>query len=136
MDRLSPPTASSCTSRMASPTCTSGRAPSSKAHLRPTRTSPISSPRSCRSCPLPSTYGSCPVSSGGRCGSTTRTTLAYHVRHSALPPPGGEEELCNLMGRLMAVELDRHRPLWEAWMIEGLAGTRWALISKVHHCMV
>ena len=62
--------------------------------------------------------------------------LAYHVRHSALPPPGGEEELCNLMGRLMAVELDRHRPLWEVWMIEGLAGTRWALISKVHHCMV
>ncbi len=62
--------------------------------------------------------------------------LAYHVRHSALPPPGGEEELNNLMGRLMAVELDRHRPLWELWMIEGLAGGRWALISKVHHCMV
>ena len=62
--------------------------------------------------------------------------LAYHVRHSALPPPGGEEELNNLMGRLMAVELDRHRPLWEVWMIEGLAGGRWALISKVHHCIV
>ena len=62
--------------------------------------------------------------------------LAYHVRHSALPPPGGEEELNNLMGRLMAVELDRHRPLWELWMIEGLTGGRWALISKVHHCMV
>jgi diacylglycerol O-acyltransferase len=62
--------------------------------------------------------------------------LAYHVRHSALPPPGGEEELNNLMGRLMAVELDRHRPLWEIWMVEGLTGGRWALISKVHHCMV
>ena len=62
--------------------------------------------------------------------------LAYHVRHSALPPPGGEQELNNLMGRLMAVELDRHRPLWEIWMIEGLAGGRWALISKVHHCIV
>ena len=62
--------------------------------------------------------------------------LAYHIRHSALPPPGGEEELNNLMGRLMAVELDRHRPLWEVWMIEGLAAGRWALISKVHHCMV
>jgi WS/DGAT/MGAT family acyltransferase len=62
--------------------------------------------------------------------------LAYHVRHSALPPPGGEEELNNLMGRLMAVELDRHRPLWEVWMVEGLTGGRWALISKVHHCMV
>jgi diacylglycerol O-acyltransferase len=62
--------------------------------------------------------------------------LAYHVRHSALPPPGGEAELNNLMARLMAVELDRHRPLWEVWMIEGLTGGRWALISKVHHCMV
>ena len=62
--------------------------------------------------------------------------LSYHVRHSALPPPGGEEELANLMGRLMAVELDRHRPLWEVWMVEGLSGGRWALISKVHHCMV
>ena len=62
--------------------------------------------------------------------------LAYHVRHSALPPPGGEEELNNLMARLMAVELDRHRPLWELWMIEGLTDGRWALISKVHHCMV
>jgi diacylglycerol O-acyltransferase len=62
--------------------------------------------------------------------------LAYHLRHTALPSPGGEEELDNLMGRLMAVELDRHRPLWETWMVEGLAGDRWALISKVHHCMV
>ena len=62
--------------------------------------------------------------------------LAYHVRHSALPPPGGDDELDNLMGRLMAVELDRYRPLWELWMIEGLARRRWALISKVHHCMV
>jgi diacylglycerol O-acyltransferase / wax synthase len=62
--------------------------------------------------------------------------LSYHVRHSALPPPGGETELTNLMGRLMSIELDRHRPLWEVWMIEGLTGGRWALISKVHHCMV
>jgi diacylglycerol O-acyltransferase len=62
--------------------------------------------------------------------------LSYHVRHSALPPPGGEAELINLMGRLMSVELDRHRPLWEVWMIEGLKDGRWALISKVHHCMV
>jgi len=62
--------------------------------------------------------------------------LAYHVRHSALPPPGDEHDLENLMGRLMSQELDRHRPLWEAWMIEGLPDNRWALISKVHHCMV
>jgi len=62
--------------------------------------------------------------------------LAYHVRHTALPPPGSEAELNALMGRLMSVELDRRRPLWEAWMVEGLAEDRWALISKVHHCMV
>ena len=62
--------------------------------------------------------------------------LAYHLRHSALPPPGGDAELRHLMSRLMAVELDRHRPLWEMWMIEGLSDGRWALISKVHHCMV
>ncbi|HEY1279584.1 MAG TPA: wax ester/triacylglycerol synthase family O-acyltransferase [Acidimicrobiales bacterium] len=62
--------------------------------------------------------------------------LAYHVRHTALPPPGGEPELNNLMSWLMSVELDRRRPLWEAWMVEGLTENRWAMISKVHHCMV
>jgi diacylglycerol O-acyltransferase len=62
--------------------------------------------------------------------------LDYHVRHSALPAPGGEAELEHLMGRLMSQELDRARPLWEAWMIDGLSDDRWALVSKVHHCMV
>jgi diacylglycerol O-acyltransferase / wax synthase len=62
--------------------------------------------------------------------------IGYHVRHTALPSPGGENELNALMSRLMSVELDRHRPLWEAWMVEGLTDGRWALISKVHHCMV
>jgi diacylglycerol O-acyltransferase / wax synthase len=61
--------------------------------------------------------------------------LEYHVRHAALPAPGGTEELRDLMGRLMSQELDRHRPLWEAWMVEGLENGRWALIMKVHHCM-
>lgn len=62
--------------------------------------------------------------------------LDYHVRHTALPPPGGRDDLRNLMGRLMSHELDRHRPLWETWMVEGLADGTWALVSKVHHCMV
>lgn len=62
--------------------------------------------------------------------------LSYHVRHSALPPPGDTQDLENLMGRLMSQELDRHRPLWEVWMVEGLPEDRWALIAKVHHCMV
>ena len=62
--------------------------------------------------------------------------IDYHVRHTALPPPGGEAELEHLMGRLMSQELDRSKPLWEAWMVEGLQDGRWAVISKVHHCMV
>ena len=62
--------------------------------------------------------------------------LDYHVRHSALPPAGSGTDLNTLMGRLMSQELDRHRPLWELWMIEGLPDDQWAIISKVHHCMV
>jgi diacylglycerol O-acyltransferase len=62
--------------------------------------------------------------------------LAYHVRHTALPPRGGDADLCRLMARLMSQPLDRNRPLWEAWMVEGLPRGRWAMISKVHHCMV
>lgn len=62
--------------------------------------------------------------------------IDYHLRHTALPPPGDEEALRNLMGRLMSQQLDRNRPLWEAWVVEGLADGTWALISKVHHCMV
>ena len=62
--------------------------------------------------------------------------LGYHLRHTALPPPGGDQELRNLVGRLMAQQLDRTKPLWEMWMVEGLQDGHWALISKVHHCMV
>jgi diacylglycerol O-acyltransferase len=62
--------------------------------------------------------------------------VADHVRHSSLPAHATEQDLDNLMGRVMSHELDRRRPLWEAWMIEGLPHRRWALISKVHHCMV
>jgi len=62
--------------------------------------------------------------------------LEYHVRHTALPTPGGPTELRQLMGRLMSQELDRRRPLWELWMVEGLEDGKWALITKVHHCMV
>src|SRR4051794_33926712 len=60
----------------------------------------------------------------------------YHVRHTALPAPGTEADLERLMGRLMSQELDRQRPLWEAWIVEGLEDGKWALISKVHHCMI
>jgi diacylglycerol O-acyltransferase / wax synthase len=62
--------------------------------------------------------------------------ILYHVRHTATPSPGSAEELRNLAGRVFAQNLDRAKPLWELWMVEGLADGKWALISKVHHCMV
>ncbi len=62
--------------------------------------------------------------------------LDYHLRRTALPEPGGESELRLLVGRLMSQQLDRSRPLWEMWAVEGLEQGRWAIISKVHHCMV
>jgi WS/DGAT/MGAT family acyltransferase len=62
--------------------------------------------------------------------------LGYHLRRTALPAPGGEEELRNLVGRIMSQHLDRAKPLWEMWMAEGLGEGRWAIVSKTHHCMV
>ena len=61
--------------------------------------------------------------------------LTYHVRATRLVEPT-EHALSRLMGRIMAQELDRTRPLWEAWIVHDLPDQRWALISKVHHCMV
>src|SRR3954464_6256496 len=60
----------------------------------------------------------------------------YHVRHTALPAPGGEEQLKRLVGRLMSQQLDRHKPLWEMWLVEGLAAERFALVAKTHHALV
>jgi len=62
--------------------------------------------------------------------------LEYHVRHTALPAPGGEDELKRLAARLFSQRLDRDRPLWELWLVDGLAGGRFAVVSKTHHCMI
>jgi diacylglycerol O-acyltransferase / wax synthase len=62
--------------------------------------------------------------------------LDYHLRRTALPRPGGEQQLRLLVGRVMSQQLDRSKPLWEMWIAEGLEEDRWALVSKVHHCMV
>jgi len=62
--------------------------------------------------------------------------LGYHLRHTALPSPGSERVLRRTAARVFAQHLDRSKPLWEIWMIEGLEQNRWALLSKVHHCMV
>jgi WS/DGAT/MGAT family acyltransferase len=62
--------------------------------------------------------------------------LAYHVRHTALPSPGGEQQLRRLTGRVFSQALDRSKPLWEVWMVEGLSDDRFALLSKTHHALV
>jgi diacylglycerol O-acyltransferase / wax synthase len=62
--------------------------------------------------------------------------IDYHLRHSAVPSPGTEDQLRATAARVFSQHLDRARPLWEIWMVEGLEAGRWALLSKVHHCMV
>lgn len=62
--------------------------------------------------------------------------IDYHVRQAALPRPGSDAQLREFVGRVMSEMLDRHKPLWEMWVIEGLPDDGWAVISKVHHCMV
>jgi WS/DGAT/MGAT family acyltransferase len=62
--------------------------------------------------------------------------ILYHVRHTAVPRPGGDDQLRNLAGRVFAQRLDMAKPLWEMWLVEGLQDDRWAIISKVHHCMI
>ncbi|HSQ00039.1 MAG TPA: wax ester/triacylglycerol synthase family O-acyltransferase [Candidatus Dormibacteraeota bacterium] len=63
--------------------------------------------------------------------------IHYHVRHTALPRPGDERQLKRMAARIMAQHLDRSKPLWEIWFIEGLdGGDRFAMVSKIHHCMV
>jgi diacylglycerol O-acyltransferase len=65
-----------------------------------------------------------------------RFNLEYHVRHTALPRPGDDERLLRLAGRVFSQRLDRTKPLWEMWMVEGLQDGRWALVSKTHHALV
>ncbi|MCP4037377.1 MAG: wax ester/triacylglycerol synthase family O-acyltransferase [bacterium] len=62
--------------------------------------------------------------------------LDYHLRHTSLPDPGSDEQLRKLSSRVMAQPLDRARPLWETWIVEGLSGDRFAVITKIHHCMI
>lgn len=65
-----------------------------------------------------------------------RFNLHYHVRHMSLPAPGDERQLKRLAGHVMALPLDRTKPLWELWVVEGLANGRFAILTKTHHCMI
>jgi diacylglycerol O-acyltransferase len=62
--------------------------------------------------------------------------LEYHVRHSALPAPGSEEQLRNMAARVFSQKLDRSKPLWELWLVQGLKRKRFAFVSKTHHALV
>jgi len=62
--------------------------------------------------------------------------LRYHVRSTALPAPGSEQQLKELAGRVFAQQLDRDKPLWEIWLVEGLEGDRFGVLSKTHHALV
>ena len=62
--------------------------------------------------------------------------LDYHVRHTALPQPGSDEQLRQLVGRIFSQRLDRSKPLWEVWLVQGFEGGKFAVISKTHHALV
>jgi diacylglycerol O-acyltransferase / wax synthase len=62
--------------------------------------------------------------------------LTYHIRHTALPQPGGEAQLKRLAGRVFSQQLDRSKPLWEMWLAQGLEDDRFAILTKTHHAMV
>jgi diacylglycerol O-acyltransferase len=62
--------------------------------------------------------------------------LDYHVRQTALPAPGSEEQLRNLAARIFSQQLDRSKPLWELWLVEGLRDDRFAIVGKSHHALV
>ncbi|HTZ16401.1 MAG TPA: wax ester/triacylglycerol synthase family O-acyltransferase [Mycobacterium sp.] len=61
--------------------------------------------------------------------------LGRHVRRIAVPRPGDDNELFRVVADVLERRLDRDRPLWECWVIEGLKGNRWAILMKIHHCM-
>ena len=62
--------------------------------------------------------------------------IRHHVRQGTVPAPGGPDQLRAVAAKLFAMPLDRSRPLWEEWLLDGLDGGRWAIVSKIHHCMV
>src|SRR3954453_17335970 len=65
-----------------------------------------------------------------------RFNLDYHLRHTALPPPGSEEQLRVLAARIFSQRLDRSKPVWEMWVVGNPEGGRFAIVAKTHHALV
>jgi len=63
-------------------------------------------------------------------------SIDYHIRHIGLPRPGTDEQLKKIAGRLMSQQLDRSKPMWEMIVVEGLTDDRFAIVTKIHHCMI
>jgi WS/DGAT/MGAT family acyltransferase len=63
-------------------------------------------------------------------------SIDYHLRHTSLPRPGNETQLKQQAGRIVSTPLDRSKPLWELWVVEGVDDDRFGLIAKIHHCMI
>ena len=62
--------------------------------------------------------------------------MDYHVRHTALPEPGSEQQLRTLAARIFSQRLDRSKPMWEMWLVDGLEGGRFGIVTKSHHCLI
>ena len=120
-------------------TCTSAGSPSSKVRRRAWRSSWNRSAGACTSCRATGT--SSPTHTAIDSGRPVwiddpSFNLDYHVRHTALPAPGRFEQLQDLTARIFSQQLDRSKPLWEMWLIEGLEDDRFALITKTHHSLI
>src|SRR4029079_14606063 len=132
-------------------TCTWVRSRSSWGRRRPTRTCSTTSARACTWCRATGRSSSSrdlwradgkklpspPIGMGMPLWIDDPSfNLEYHIRHTALPDPGSEEQLRLLAGRIFSQRLDRSKPLWELWLVQGLERNRFALINKTHHSLV
>ena len=124
--------------RTARRTCTSARSSSSRGRRRATPTWSSTFAGAWRLVPRFRQKLVVPPLEAGRplWADDVNFNLSYHIRHTALPEPGGEAQLKRLAGRVFSQQLDRSKPLWELWLVQGLERDRFALLTKTHHAMV